>query len=305
MTKNRFTKNGFTRRNFIRNTSFAAFGSPFIISLPGMQKNSASKKLVCRDVENHFKEIGTWVDWDKTVDTFKSGDPSKPVKKLAVTWKASFDAIREAVSRGADMLVSHESICVKGNEGPEVKSALPTEKPKFDFLEKTGLVVFRCHDTWDRIKDIGVRDTWVKNLNFNGKIVYDEYPFYVTEIAPTSVKEIARHIAMQIKPLGQNGVVTCGNLDKKITRIGTGTGAIVDPVGLRDTGAQLGVISDDYYVHVRIGVHMNELDFPVILVNHGVSEEWGIMNLAKHLKETFPSIEVFHIPQYCPYKIIS
>jgi len=53
-----------------------------------------------------------------------------------------------------------------------------------------------------------------------------------------------------------------------------------------------------------MGVHANELDFPVILVNHGVSEEWGIMNLAKYLQGEFPLIEVFHIPQYCPYKII-
>ena len=53
-----------------------------------------------------------------------------------------------------------------------------------------------------------------------------------------------------------------------------------------------------------MGVHANELDFPTIVVNHGVSEEWGIMNLAKYVQQTFPSVEVFHIPQYCPYKII-
>ena len=297
-------KNNYTRRKFIRSSSTAAIGTPFLLSIDRF-KRSVNADMTCQDIANHFKQIGTWVNWDKTTDTFKAGDPSRQVKKVAVAWKASFDAIRQAVSKGADMLVSHESICVRGADGPEINSALPTEKLKFDFLEETGLVVFRCHDTWDRIKDIGIRDTWVKKLNFNGKIVYDGYPFYVTEISPTSVSEVAEHIANQIKPLGQNGVIACGNLDKKITKIGTGTGAIVDPIGLRDTGAQLGVISDDYYVHVRMGVHMNELDFPVILVNHGVSEEWGIMNLASYLQKAFPAIEVFHIPQYCPYKIIT
>ena len=300
-------KKELTRRKFVKYSSSIALGTPFIFSMPEIKNSSGPAGMTCQDVANHFKEIGTWVNWDKTVDTFKAGDSSKPVKKVAVAWKATFDALREAVSKGADMLVSHESICVKGNGSPkpEVNFALPSEKPKFDFLEETGLVVFRCHDAWDRVPKIGIRDTWRKELNIGDKILVDAYPFYVTEVAPISVRDLAKHILKQIKPLGQNGIVVSGNLEKKVTKIGTGTGAIVDPFGLRDAGSDIGIISDDYYVHVRMGVHANELDYPVILVNHGVSEEWGIMNLARYLQGVFPSLEIFHIPQYCPYTIIT
>ena len=71
-----------------------------------------------------------------------------------------------------------------------------------------------------------------------------------------------------------------------------------------EVGADIGIMTDDGYSNVRMGVHANELGFPVIILNHGVSEEWGIMNLAKYVQQKFPSLEVFHIPQYCPYTVI-
>ena len=297
-------KSEFNRRKFIKYSSSLAMGTPSLFAITDKKYNSSKDNLTCQDIANHLQGKGNWVDWDKTVDTFKAGDPSRLVKKVAVAWKPSFDALSEAYSRGADMFISHESIFVRGN-GASKEVTIPTEKPKYDWLTKTGMVVYRCHDLWDRFPKLGVRDTWQKELNIGDKIIVDEYPFYVTEVAPISVREIARHILKQIQPLGQNGVVACGNLEKKVTRIGTGTGAIVDPFKLFSLGAEVGVISDDYYVHVRMGVHANELNFPVILVNHGVSEEWAIKNLACYLQEIFPSIDIFHIPQYCPYEIIT
>jgi len=52
-----------------------------------------------------------------------------------------------------------------------------------------------------------------------------------------------------------------------------------------EAGADIGIMTDDGYSHVRMGVHANELGFPVIVLNHGVSEEWGIMNLAKYVQQ--------------------
>jgi hypothetical protein len=106
---------------------------------------------------------------------------------------------------------------------------------------------------------IGIHDTWQRELNIGDRITEDKYPFYVTEVPPINVQELSRHILKRIRPLGQNGIIACGNLMKKVNKIGTGTGAIVDPFGLRDTGAEAGIISDDYYVHVRMDVHANEI----------------------------------------------
>jgi putative NIF3 family GTP cyclohydrolase 1 type 2 len=293
-----------SRRRFIKRSSAFAVGAPFLFS-PVLQKSS----MKCIDIHNHFRstETAKLVNWERTTDTFKAGDPSKPVRKVAVAWKASWDALKEAAAKGADLFVSHESICVNAENGspePEVKFALPSEMPKFEWLEKSGLVVYRCHDVWDRFPEIGIRDTWQRELKLGGKIIKDEYPFYVTEVAPITLGDLAKHLLEVLKPLGQNGVVVTGDLNKKVSRIGTGTGQNNNSVALRDAGADVGIMTDDGYNNVRMGHHAKELGFPTIVVNHGVSEEWALRNLAIYLQKTFPQLEVFDIPQYCIYKII-
>ena len=108
-----------------------------------------------------------------------------------------------------------------------------------------------------------------------------------------------------IRPLKQNGVMVSGDLDRTVCRIATGTGVTTDPVKMLELGADSGIVTDDYYLRVRMGVHARELDFPTVTVNHGVAEEWGIRNLAAYLKREFPMLDVFHIPQYCAYTVLT
>lgn len=248
------------------------------------------------------------MDWDNTTDGFKAGDPATEVEKVAVAWKASWAALREAASRGANLFVSHESICVNAvnrSPEPEVHFALPSEQPKFDWIHKTGLVVYRCHDFWDRFPGEGIRDSWRTGLSLGDKIVADAYPLYVTEVTPMTVRELARHVLQCIHPLGQNGVMHSSNTEKSVHRIATGTGVTTNPIKMMELGADAGILTDDYYLHVRMGIHACELDFPTVIVNHGVSEEWGIRNLARYLRSAFPDLEVFHLPQRCLYTFLT
>ena len=264
--------------------------------------------MKCQDVHEHFRMRGTWVNWKRTTDTFKAGDPTRPVHTVAVAWKASWDALREAHRRGADLFISHESICVNAVNGsiePEVTFALPSEKKKFYWLAESGLVVYRCHDVWDRFPEVGIRWSWQRGLQLGGEIVVDEYPLLVTQVAPVSLGDLASHILERIKPLGQNGVLVTGDLDYQVSRLATGTGVTTDPIKMIELGADAGVLTDDYYLHVRMGTHARELGFSTITVNHGVSEEWGVENLAAYLAQTFPELEVFHIPQRCPYVVVT
>ena len=122
---------------------------------------------------------------------------------------------------------------------------------------------------------------------------------------PTTVRDLAHHVLRMIRPLKQNGVMVSGDLDRTVCRIATGTGVTTDPVKMLELGADSGIVTDDYYLRVRMGVHARELDFPTVTVNHGVAEEWGIRNLAAYLKREFPMLDVFHIPQYCAYTVLT
>lgn len=260
------------------------------------------------DIAQHFRRQGDWVDWARTTDTFKAGDPSRPVRTVAVAWKATWDALRLAVGRGADLFVTHESIAVNAANGslePDSFFALPTEKPKFDWLAECGLVVYRCHDFWDRFPGRGIRDSWRDGLQLGGRVVVDQHPLSVTEIAPTTVGRLARHVLAQIAPLGQDGLPVAGDPEKPVRRVATGTGVCVDPFRMIELGADVGIMTDDFFSHVRTGAHAAELGFPMLFVNHGVAEEWGIRNLAAYLSATFPELNVFHIPQRCPYAVVT
>ncbi|WP_185731542.1 Nif3-like dinuclear metal center hexameric protein [Larkinella rosea] len=302
-------ENELSRRAFLLLGSGATLSAvlPFRAeAAPHAPKNGP---LTCTDIANHFKKTDTAgrVNWDKTTDTFKAGDPARPVRKVAVAWKASLDAVQKAISIGADLLISHESICVQADNSsmkPEIEFALPTEMPKFELIRKAGLVVYRCHDFWDSFPGLGMRASWQKALHIGTNIIADAYPFYVTKVAPLTIGDLARHILKQIKPLRQNGVLVSGDTERVITRIGTGTGVTTNIVKLRELGAEVGIITEDYYNHVRMGVHAQELDFPTITVNHGVTEEWGARNLATYLQQEFPALVVTHLPQYCPYQVI-
>jgi putative NIF3 family GTP cyclohydrolase 1 type 2 len=265
--------------------------------------------MIARDVDAHFRQVGTWVDWDDTsTDVFKAGNPGRSVSKIAVAWKANWPALKEAHARGADLFISHESICVNalnGDQDPEEKSALPAEQAKFEWLRETELAVYRCHDFWDNYPDEGIRWNWQRLLRVGDDIVGDDYPYLVTRIDPMTLEQLAQHILEIIAPLGQNGVPVIGDPQTKVSRIATGTGVSIDPVKMMEMGADVGIMTDDYYVHVRIGELARELNFPAIVVNHLVAEERGIEALAAYVTRSFPAAEVFHLPQRCPYRVIT
>jgi putative NIF3 family GTP cyclohydrolase 1 type 2 len=259
------------------------------------------------EIHAHFQRQGTWVDWSRSTDGFKAGDPERDVKTVAVAWKANWEALRQAADRGAELLVTHESIAVQAvNDAgrPDAEFALPSEASKFSWLAASGLTVYRCHDVWDRFAELGIRDTWQRQLKFDGEIVTDAFPLYVTQIRPVTAQELARQVAGRVAPLGQQAVLLSGDPDARVTRVATGTGVSTDPPRMMELGADAGIITDDYYLHVRMGEHARELGFPTITVNHGVAEEWGIANLARYLQDTFPELQVFHLPQQCPYRLV-
>src|SRR5690349_19453047 len=70
----------------------------------------SGKKVTAREVVDAIKShVG--VEWrEKTVDTFKTGDPHAPVTGVAVTMMATLDVLQRAVAAGDNMVITHEPI---------------------------------------------------------------------------------------------------------------------------------------------------------------------------------------------------
>ena len=69
-------------------------------------------------------------------------------------------------------------------------------------------------------------------------------------------------------------------------------------------GIDLAICTDDGIDYWRDGGFAIDMDIPIIVVNHMVSEEIGVQRLAETLSRQFPTIPVRHIKQRCMYRLV-
>ena len=255
------------------------------------------------DLHNHMRQVGEWVDWEHTCDGFKSGSPELEVRGIAVAWQSTFSALREAHEAGCNVFITHEpTFYTHMDDDPEVFKYEHARKKK-TFLEETGMVVYRCHDVWDRMPEIGIPESWAHGLGFEGKPVARDW-FHVAYPVEGTVREVAERIREKAAAIGQERVMVIGDLTQPVSRIAMGTGAITQLYAMVDLGADIVIGTDDGMNLWSAGEWCLDKGLPLIIVNHCTAEEWGIANLAKYITKTFPEVPVKHLPQGCTYKLV-
>jgi len=183
---------------------------------------AAQQPLTARDVVERIKQnIG--VPWtEPTVDTFKDGDPATPVTGIAVTMMATFDVLRRASARGANLVITHEptfydhfdKLDVLESEHDSVTAA------KRAFIREHRMVVVRMHDHWHR------RRPEPMAVNLARVLGWDRYQTPESErlyrVPETTLAELAAMIrrrlpAPTLRVVGDSGV--------RVTKIGLSPGA--------------------------------------------------------------------------------
>ena len=106
-----------------------------------------------QDFLDYIRSIGTWVDWDRTVDRLIVGSAQAEVRQAAVAWIPSLEALREAVRLGCQLFVTHEPTLYSHTEELGNMHKWPGADEKKRFIEENGLSVVRIHDTWDRMPE--------------------------------------------------------------------------------------------------------------------------------------------------------
>ncbi len=274
--------------------------------------DSAGRPLTAQDVQNHLRAFGTsWVDPKRTVDTFKAGDPKMEIKGIAVGWMSYFESLRRAQQAGCNLFITHEPTYYNHLDRDQSVFAFEVARRKKAFLEQSGMAVLRCHDVWDRVPEIGIRDAWARFLDLgkeiDARINSDRAagrPFCAAyEIEPVRAGDFAAATAARLAPLGQDAVLLVGPEDKIVRSVAIGTGAITPlrPM-VAELKADLAVCSDDGLSFWRDGSLAIDMEYPVVVVNHACTEEIGLKRLAEHLSEKFPQVPVRHIAQKCMFR---
>ena len=124
--------------------------------------------MKAKEILDHFTNVGTWVNWDKTVDQLLYGEPEMEVNGIAVSWMPTFSNLEKAVDEGCNVFITHESLfAAKIDENGNIidcpivkdqharwiagKRKLKEDDiwiKKREWLEDKNLTVIRCHDFW-------------------------------------------------------------------------------------------------------------------------------------------------------------
>ncbi len=244
------------------------------------------------DIREYLLGKSPWVDAEKTVDTVKTGDPSRPVSRAGVCWYASMDTIRAAHAAGCSLLICHEPTFWQ-HEAPEEywRDKAPGDI-KRAFLEKTGMVILRAHDTWDQWPGIGIRDSWARFLGLEERVWASTEDHYraVYAIPPQPLRDFARYVAARVAALGEDCVRVMGDPDRLVRRPAVGVGCIGPDKECVEAGADVCVVCYDGASYWAVRERLFEMGAAVVAVEHGTSEMPGLENLCRHLSEVFPAV---------------
>jgi hypothetical protein len=87
-----------------------------------------------------------------------------------------------------------------------------------------------------------------------------------------------------------------------VRSVGLGTGCICDPLEYMDLAPDLFVGIDDTIRTWIQTTWAEDTGRPLVVVNHGASEEAGVRALSEHLRSAFPGHGVVHFPEGCGYR---
>ncbi len=295
---------GINRRSFI--SGVPSLAAALAVVGPAVVRGESSGELTAGEVHRYLKSLdGGWVKWESTVDTFKSGSPEAKVKGIAVAWMSYTFALEKALALGCNLFITHEPTYFNHRDNDPEIFRFPAVKAKREFIEKSGLVIVRCHDVWDQYPKIGVPTGWGKLLELGEPIDGAGY-YYVYNGNGKKAGDLARQIAARTAGMGQPGVLFIGPEEKRVNRIVLGTGAITPMFHfIEKLAADMAICTDDDFTCWRDGAYAIDAGFPVAVVNHPVSEEYSMKLLAEHLSQKYPQVPVHHIPERCMYKLVT
>jgi putative NIF3 family GTP cyclohydrolase 1 type 2 len=243
---------------------------------------------------------------DKTVDRIIIGNPDTQVAKIGTAWMPYWDTCREAVEQGINVMVVHEPTFYThwDLDGESLYPETIAEKKRW--LEEAGLVIIRCHDVLDKIQTaFGIPFAFGRGLGFADADILRAATYYnVYRCAPMPALDVARRIAQSVKTLGQPGVGFYGDGARLVESVGLGTGMICNPIEFAELQPDMFVVINDAIQTWTQGEFSRDTGRPMVVMDHGTSEEFGVKALHDHLVSAFPQYEIIHFQQGCSYQWI-
>lgn len=273
-----------------------------LVAMPGLvaQEARPTAAAVVADIRSHLG-----VPWRKeTVDTFKAGDPDRPVTGIAVTMMATLDVLQRASAQGLNFVITHEPTFYAHEDRP---AGMPKDDPvwaeKRAFIEKHGMVIWRFHDHWHDRNPDGILQGTVRVLGWE-RFQSKADPTRFT-LPATTVQRLAEEVSARLKAPAVRFV---GDPGLTVTRVALYPGApgCEDEFrALESDSAEVLLVGETrewetiaYAADAETAGKRKAL----ILIGHTPSEQPGMEDCARWLKGFVTQVPVVFVEARQPFR---
>ena len=257
------------------------------------------------DILKHFLSRADWVDRNTTVDRVIAGDPDANFDRCLVTWMPSSKALRCMVDRDIRLMICHEPTFWNHNDD-RPKADDPKSQEKLAYIQDQGIVILRNHDCWDRWPDDGIPWAWADFLGLGDrpKAVSPNGCQHRYDIDPVPLEAFAGGVARRCEGLGEPLVQVTGDASQLVSLIGIGTGCGCNIPTYRAMDCDCSIVCDDgscYWAGIQ---RADDFTHPVIRVNHGTSEEPGMVTLTKYINDNLEGLQAEHLYHGSTFRLV-
>jgi putative NIF3 family GTP cyclohydrolase 1 type 2 len=240
-----------------------------------------------------------------TVDTVKTGDPTRPLTGIVTTFLATAEVIARAAELGANLIITHEPTFYNHHDETAWLESDAVYQAKRRLIDDHDIVIWRFHDYWHRTRPDGILRGLLERLGWDheGEI---GYPVIAT-IAPLPLAELAGLVKAR---LGIASVRVSGPPDLVCRRVGLLAGAPGGRMQIATLGRDAvdvvlcGEINEwETCEYVRDAVFFGRPK-GLIVVGHQPSEEDGMAYLASWLGPRLPTVAITHVPAGDPLRTV-
>ena len=227
-----------------------------------------------------------------TRDTVKLGDPSQPLRRIAVTFLASVEVIEQAIQLGANLIITHEPTFYNDRDEVDFLDGNPVYAAKRRLIEESGLVIWRFHDTLHSMKPDPINVELIRALGW-ADYVLPGHSSVCRLPAPMPLRELAQHVKTS---LDASGLRVVGELDRPCQTVAVSPGS----PGAKQQIMALAVPEMDVLVAGEIfewetsefarDARSQAAGKGLIVTGHAASEEPGMRWLAPWLEQRFPGV---------------
>jgi putative NIF3 family GTP cyclohydrolase 1 type 2 len=242
---------------------------------------------------------------EKTVDTFKSGDPSQEVTGIVTTFLASHAVIQRTIELGANLIITHEPTYYNHLDEVDWLEGDPVCQAKRRLIEENDVVIWRFHDYWHRHEPDGILTGVISTLGWEDYADAENPRVY--HIPPASLRDLAASLKDR---LAIDTVRVVGDLEMTCRRVGLLAGAIggrIQIALLRQEDVDVLVCGEidewETSEYVRDAVAQGQAK-ALIVLGHANSEEPGMAWLVEWLRPRFPDVAITHVPVGDPFHFV-